>query len=199
MRNGAWWSLMSLFKRPLSWEERTALTVVLVVFLTLVPFLVWIVGSIITHEEVPFEVSFPKGSPLLASNLTISNITYKNSIIFSPEYNKLTFLSSRSDPSDVRMEVLTPGWCVDIWKWMGIRKRWVLSEKCVRKFKLSYYSFSHRFVKDAGVFSWNLESGYIIVFHKENGNVTDYEEVRFKAEYRGHSDEGYFLVSLRKR
>lgn len=190
---------MNIFKRPLSWEGKTALYVVLLVSLTMLPFLGWIVGTIITHEAVPFEVTSPKGSPLVAVNFTIDNTTYVNSVVIFGGSPELTFLSSETEPDNVEIRLLTPGWCIDVWKWMGKDRKWALSEKCTTELSINYYGFTHRYIREAGVASWRLERGYILVFYKKDGNVTNYEEVRFEAEYRGHRDEGYFLVSLKPK
>ncbi|MDI3476250.1 MAG: hypothetical protein PWQ95_1978 [Thermococcaceae archaeon] len=154
---------MNILKRPLSWEERNALYAILVVSAVFLTSFIWIVGSIITHEAAPFEVVSPKGKPVLVTNTTIEGVNYTNSVVIFGGDPMLTFASSKSERAEVRIKILTEGWCMDLWRWDGDTERWRLKKKCVRELSLDYYAFSHKSVKDTPIFFGALR-GVIFLF-----------------------------------
>ncbi|MDI3476249.1 MAG: hypothetical protein PWQ95_1977 [Thermococcaceae archaeon] len=186
-----------VFKKSLSWEEKTTLKIVLVMGIIFISVYVAALSPILFHEDNPFRVLSPKGRLMVAENLTFNGVKYTNAVFIQGGSPTFTFMGSENNIEDVKIKVLTEGWCVDLWRWEGIEKGWGLIQKCSKELSLDYYSFSRAPTRESGVVYWRLERGYIFVFYKE-GPVQHYEEVRFKVEYAGKSDEGYFVVSLGK-
>lgn len=181
-----------------SWEQRTKVKIVAAFVIVFLAVLGAVLSIWIFHEENPFRVVSPKGALMIAENLTAGDIQYVNAVFIKGDSPQLTFMGDDITPADVEIRLLTPGWCMDLWKWGGAQKGWELAVRCSDNLTLSYYSFSHRPARESGLTYWRLEDGYLLVFHKREP-VEDYEEVHFKVEYNGHSDEGYFRVSLGKR
>ncbi|ACS32779.1 hypothetical protein [Thermococcus gammatolerans] len=182
--------------RKLSYEERSSIKIVLVFSVVFLGILGAILYPLL-HKEVVFEVSVPKGQPLMASNMSIDGVSYKNAIAFGAFYNPFILHCSEMTPANVTIRLTTPGWCVDLWVWGGIERGWILKVNCSDTVSLDYYSFYQRGARESGELYWYLTEGNVLVFHKRT-EVNNYEMVNFTVSYLGRKDVGYFLVSLGK-
>ncbi|EEB73536.2 conserved hypothetical protein [Thermococcus sp. AM4] len=185
------------FGRKISYEEGSAIKIVLVFAVIFLGVLAALLYPLIHRGEV-YEVSSPKGQPLLARNFTIDGVSYKNAVAFGAGRNDLVIRSYSLEPTDIKITLKTPGWCMDLWQWGGMERGWILEKNCTRVLSISYYSFEPRAARESGEVYLVLGSGTMVVFHK-NGPVRHYEEVNFTVSYSGREDVGYFLVSLGKR
>ncbi|NJE00325.1 hypothetical protein E3E42_00145 [Thermococcus sp. JdF3] len=152
---------------------------------------------IISHQVDPFKVESPRGQVLLARNLSIAGVTYTNAVPFTAENNALVLGGSDELDDTLTITVSTPQWCVDLWAWGGSAKGWVRKYDCAEELQLSKYAFNRVPTHEAKeIATWNLEPGYIIVFHK-SGPVQKYEFVNFTVTYGGETDWGAFKVSVK--
>lgn len=181
--------------KGLSYEQKTSLLIVLAFSVVFLSILAAMIYPILHHGTNIFEVSSPKGQPLLAVNETIGNVNYTYAVILSPYYNNLIIRSSEEKAGNVTITLETPGWCMDMWVWGGMGRGWVLKANCSKSVSVNYYSFDVRAARESGELYWYLGSGTMIVFHK-NEKPGEYERVSFKVRYMGKEDEGSFLVSL---
>lgn len=183
--------------KKLSYEEESTIKIVLVFSVIFLSILMVVLYPLL-HRETVFEVSSPKGQPLLAQNVTIDGVSYKNAVLLGSYYNSLIIRSSEIKAQDITITIDTEGWCMDRWVWGGMSGRWVLKNKCTNSLSITYYSFDQKIAPKSGELYLSLGGGTILVFHKKK-TVRNYEKVTFTVEYLGMKDVGAFLVSLGKR
>ena len=153
---------------------------------------------LVSHEVNPFGVASPKGQILLVQNFSVGGINYTNAVPFTAENNALILEGNDEVDDTLTFRISTPGWCADLWVWGGSSSGWIRKYECVREFSLSKYSFIRVPTYEAReILSWNLEDGYIIVFHK-NEPVRNYELVNFTVTYGSESDWGAFKAAYPK-
>ena len=183
--------------KKLSYEEESTIKIVLVFSVIFLSTLAVILYPLL-HRETVFEVSSPNGQPLLAKNVTIDGVSYKNVVLLGSYYNDLILRSSELKARNITITVNTAGWCMDLWVWGGMSEGWILKNNCTNSLSISYYSFDQKAAYESGELYMSLGGGTILVFHKK-GTVRNYERVTFTVEYLNMKDVGAFLVSLGKR
>ena len=153
---------------------------------------------LLSHQINPWGVAAPKGQIVLARNFTIGSVNYTNAVPVTSQ-NNILVLKGNDDAGDtLTMRMTTPGWCIDVWVWGGSSKGWGQKYDCAREVQLSQYAFKRIPTHEANeILYWYLETGYVIVFHKE-GSVQNYELVNFTVTYGGETDWGAFKVSLER-
>lgn len=147
-----------------------------------------VLSPIITYKPVPYGVAAPKGQIILLENITMGNYTWENAV----DLQEHLILKGSEDYGDtVLLEIQTPGWCADVAFWDG--QRYIVSEKCMRKLRISKYFFLV-----TSSFYWYVERGYHLILYKPEGKPEKYELVNFTVTYGEETDWGAFKVAYGK-
>lgn len=172
---------------------RVKLSIALVV--TAAALLTLVVYPIISSNPNPFEVTSPKGQVVLGENISLMGVNYTDAVVMTSKNNLLVLKGNDVSDEPVKISVLTPGWCIDLWSWEGASKGWTMNYNCSRGIKLSTYAFRKSPAHEAkDVFYWYLDSGRAIIFHK-NGPVENGELVNMTVSYGEYTENAYFKVS----
>ncbi|ASJ06281.1 hypothetical protein [Thermococcus pacificus] len=184
-------------KPRLSYETSFRIKVGLLAVIFGIAIFMTVYYPLISHEVDPFRVSSPKGQILLAKNFSMMGVNYTNVVPFTAENNALVLGGKDEMEDTLTIKISTPGWCADLWIWGGSSSGWTRKYECLREFPLSKYAFNRVPTREAKeIVSWNLEKGYIIVFHK-NSPVQNYELVNFTVTYGERTDWGAFKVAVK--
>ncbi|WP_342764379.1 hypothetical protein [Thermococcus sp. M36] len=185
-------------KKKLSYETSFRAKVLILALIFGIAIFMIVYYPLLTHQTNPWGVAAPKGQIVLAQNFTLGLVNYTNAVPATSQNNLLVLKGNDNLGDTLTLEVQTPGWCIDLWVWGGSSKGWQQKYDCAREVQLSQYAFRRVPTHEAKeILYWYLETGYVIVFHKESP-VQNYETVNFTVTYGGSTDWGAFKVSLGK-
>ncbi|WP_232460713.1 hypothetical protein [Thermococcus barossii] len=184
-------------RRSLSYETSFRIKVLIIALIFGIAIFMIVYYPLLSHQTNPWGVAAPKGQIILAQNFSLDGVSYTNAIPFTSSNNALVLKGNDDMGETLTMRVTTPDWCIDLWVWGGSSSGWQRKYECAREIEMSQYAFKRLPTHEANeILYWYLESGYVIVLHKD-GEVQKDELVNFTVTYGGKTDWGAFKVGFK--